>query len=57
MSYHMAHLTGTPIIHEIGDLPIIAFYYLLKSGEYIKPWKVKRNGKLVRATSTQQFKV
>eukprot|EP00979_Chaetoceros_neogracilis_P012298 scaffold3199_cov232-Chaetoceros_neogracile.AAC.1 len=40
----------------VGDLVTIAFYFLLRSGEYTKPRKVKRNGKMVRATRTVQFR-
>jgi hypothetical protein len=40
------------------SLTIVAFYYyLLRSGEYTKPRKVKRNGIMVRGTRTVQFKV
>ncbi|GFH62127.1 hypothetical protein CTEN210_18603 [Chaetoceros tenuissimus] len=39
----------------IGDLICIAFYYLLRVGEYTKPRTVTRNGKKVRATCTVQF--
>ena len=39
----------------IGDLVCIAFYYLLRVGEYTKPRMVTRNGKKVRATRTVQF--
>ena len=46
-----------PHQQAVGDLTVIAFYYLLRSGEYTKPRLVKRNGKMVRATRTVQFRV
>ena len=39
----------------IGDLSIIAFYYLLPVGEYTKPRITTVNGKAKRATQTVQF--
>ena len=41
----------------IGDLAIIAFYYLLRVGEYTKPKFITVDGKLQRATRTVQFSV
>ena len=40
-----------------ADLIVIAFHYLLRVGEYTAPRFVKRNGVLVRATRTKQFRV
>ena len=40
-----------------ADLIIIAFYYLLRVGEYTKPKLIQRNGKKVPATRTKQFSV
>ena len=40
-----------------GDLTIIAFYYLLRCGEYTAPRFVKKNGIYRRATRTKQFTV
>ena len=57
MEHQMAYLTGNPNVQVMGDLSIISFYYLLRSREYTKPRKVKQNGKLVRATRTQEFRV
>ena len=37
----LAYLTTNPRQHAVGDLCIIAFYFLLRSGEYTKPRKVK----------------
>ena len=53
----LAYLTSDPRKHAAGDLTVIAFYFLLRSGEYTKPRMVKRNGKMVRATRTVQFRV
>ena len=41
----------------IGDLTIIAFFYLLRVGEYTKPKFTTRNGTIVRTTRTIQFSV
>ena len=48
-----------PCAHSqaVADLALIAFYYLLRVGEYTKPRFITRNGKKVRATRTQQFQV
>ena len=56
-AHEIAYLSNDPKLHAIGDLTTIAFYYLLRSGEYTKPRRVKRNGKMVRATRTVQFAV
>ena len=45
------------VLQATVELAIISFYYLLRSGEYTKPRKVKLNGKLVIVTRTQQFRV
>ena len=41
----------------IGDLSLIAFYFMLRSGEYTKPRFTRRNGRLVQATRTKQFRI
>ena len=48
---------ATPRLKTTCDLAIIAFYYLLRVGEYTKPRKVKVNGKWQRATRTVQFQI
>ena len=53
----LVYLTSDPRQHAVGDLSVIAFYFLLRSGEYTKPRLVKRNGQMVRATRTVQFRV
>jgi hypothetical protein len=47
--------TNNPKTQATGCLSLIAFYYLLRVGEYTKPRMVQRNGKSVRATRTVQF--
>jgi hypothetical protein len=44
-----------PRIQAAGSLILIAFYYLLRVGEYTKPRMVMRGGKKVHATRTRQF--
>ena len=41
----------------VGDLALIAFYYLLRMGEYTQPKFVTVEGKKVRATRTVQFTI
>jgi hypothetical protein len=50
-----AQATSCPKRHAIGDLCIIAFFYLLRVGEYTKPKMVRINGQTKRATRTVQF--
>ena len=49
--------SSQPLQRAIGDLGVIGFYFLLRSGEYTRPKKIRRNGKLVHATRTKQFRV
>ena len=45
-------------MHAVTDLMTIAFYYLLRSGEYTKPKFVRtKKGKRRKATRTVQFRV
>ena len=44
-----------PFKIAVGDLAIIAFYYLLRVGEYTKPRTYTKNGETKRATRTVQF--
>ena len=46
-----------PFKQAVGDLSIIAFYYLLQVGEYTKPRVKKINGKIKGVTRTVQFSV
>ena len=57
MAHNLSYLTGNPKLQATGDLSMITFYYILRSGEYAKPQKTKQNWKLVRATKTQEFRV
>ena len=57
MAQKLGCASGCPLQEATGHLAVIAFYFLLRSGEYTKPRKVKRNGKMVRATRTVQFRV
>ena len=51
------YASTSSLLQAIGDLAIIAFYYLLRVGEYTKPRFVTINGRQVRATRTVQFHV
>ena len=55
--YATAYATKDARQKASADLSIIAFFYLLRVGEYTAPRQVKRNGRLVRATRTIQFRV
>ena len=48
-------LQKDPRIQTAGELIMIAFYYLLRVGEYTKPRMVTRGGIKIRATRTKQF--
>ena len=49
--------TSEQKLRSSGCLVLVAFYYLLRVGEYTKPRMITRNGKRVRATRTKQFSV
>jgi hypothetical protein len=49
--------TKSPTQQAIGDLGLIAFYYLLRVGEYTKPRYSTSNGVKRRSTRTVQFRV
>ena len=53
----MAYKTKNQVDRAIGDLAIIAFYYLLRVGEYTRPKTKVYQGKTRRTTRTQQFQV
>ena len=53
----LVYLTPNARKCDTADLTNIALYYLLCSGEYTKPRKVKHNGQMVRATCTVQLRV
>ena len=50
-------LSSSAKTQAAGCLSLIAFYYLLRVGEYTKPRMVIRNGKRIRATRTVQFTI
>jgi hypothetical protein len=55
--YRQGYNTKCPTRRATGDLGLIAFYYLLRVGEYTKPRYSTRNGTRKRATRTVQFRV
>jgi hypothetical protein len=57
MCYKSAMLSQCPATQTSGQLCIIAFYFLLRVGEYTQPRFVLRNGKKHRCTRTKQFTV
>ena len=57
MCYKAAMLSTSPLTQATGQLCLIAFYYLLRVGEYTQPRFVLRNGKKHRCTRTKQFTV
>jgi hypothetical protein len=56
--YNMAYKQGTTSNRSkaTADLTLIAFFYLLRVGEYTTPRQVRRNNEWVRATRTIQFR-
>ena len=48
-AYDSKH-SSTAFIRAVADLALIAFYYLLRVGEYTKPRFILHNSKKVRAT-------
>ena len=57
MAYNPTSDTACPHDQAVADLAQVAFYFLLRVGEYTRPRFTKINGKLVRATRTVQFHV
>ena len=56
--HEIGYLIGSEKAKAEGDLALIAFYYLLRVGEYTKPKYVKTvKGKRRKATRTVQFRV
>ena len=56
-AFRSSLLTKSPVARHSGALIIVAFYYLLRVGEYTQPPMVTINGQRVRATRTVQFSV
>jgi hypothetical protein len=52
-----AYATSSTRAQATGDLGLIAFFYLLRVGEYTAPRVVVKNGRIVHATRTKQFRV
>ena len=48
-------LTADKKIHVVGGLITISFSYLFRNGEYTKPRKIKRNGRLFHSTRIYQL--
>ena len=46
-----------PLLATVTDLSTIAFYYLLRVGEYTRPRYVRRGKRWIRATRTIQFQL
>ena len=57
LSYEAGMKNGSPREQSIGCLTLIAFYFLLRVGEYTQPKFVYRRGEKIRATRTKQFNV
>jgi hypothetical protein len=55
--HRAGYSTESPRLRAIGDLTILAFYYLLRVGEYTKPRFVQTETGTKRATRTVQFRV
>ncbi len=54
----LAQSGSDPKMHAVTDLMLIAFYYLLRSGEYTKPKFIRtKEGKRRKASRTVQFRV
>jgi hypothetical protein len=47
--------SSNPKVQTMGNLILVAFYYLLRVGEYTKPRFAIRGGRKIRATRTKQF--
>ena len=54
MAYNLINFSSKE--RAIADLILIAFFYLLRVGEYTTPRRVRRNNEWVRATRTIQFR-
>ena len=53
--YQAGRMNVLPQVQTVGSLTLIAFYFLLRVGEYTQPRFVFRNGAKVHATRTRQF--
>jgi hypothetical protein len=57
LCYNAGMKSTCPFKQATGCLIIIAFFYLLRVGEYTPPRYITRNGQKIRSTRTIQFKV
>jgi hypothetical protein len=57
MCFRAGMLSRAQSSKAAGQLALIAFYYLLRVGEYTNPRYVLRNGQKERSTRTKQFSV
>ena len=57
MAYKLGYATRVEKMKAVADLSIVAFYYLLRVGEYTKPRQATINGQQIRATRTVQFRL
>ena len=57
LCYTQASASKDPHQQATGHLILIAYYYLLRVGEYTQPKYIMRNGKHQTATRTVQFTV
>ncbi len=56
-AYTMGQQQSNPMKQAAGELALIAFYFLLRVGEYTKPKYVLQHGTRKRTTRTVQFSV
>ena len=56
-AYSTSLKSADPHTRHTGLLVMVAFYYLLRVGEYTKPRTVLRSGKRVPSTRTKQFTI
>jgi hypothetical protein len=57
MCYTAGRISNDEKKRATGDLVLIAFYFLLRVGEYTQPKFVNQNGEKRRSTRTKQFSV
>ena len=52
---NLDYITSNTRAHAVGDLITVEFYFLLRSGEYIRPHMVQQYLQMVHAARTKQF--
>eukprot|EP00957_Ditylum_brightwellii_P071281 5418852-Ditylum_brightwellii.AAC.1 len=55
--HRMAYAAKNIGVQAAADLALVAFYFLLRVGEYMLPHKVKQNGVWKQATCTVQLRI